>query len=131
MPPAEAGLRHHRARRHMADRDERDRHQQEEEAGIGDDPPLQAEPGDQQLRRGGGGESEDERDLREPVAHPVKKRAVGGRADERRSPSELRLIVDAVARINERSAEHTSELQSLMRTYYAVFCSKKKLTSIT
>src|SRR3546814_3460904 len=78
MPPAEAGLRHHRARRHMADRDERDRHQQEEEAGIGDDPPLQAEPGDQQLRRGGGGESEDERDLREPVAHPVKKRAVGG-----------------------------------------------------
>src|SRR3546814_5879396 len=26
-----------------------------------------------------------------------------------------------------RSVEHTSELQSLMRTSYAVFCSKKKL----
>src|SRR3546814_3360893 len=116
----------------MAERDERDRHQQEEEAGIGDDPPLQAEPGDQQLRRGGGGESEDERDLREPVAHPVKKRAVGGRADERRSPRELRHLVEAVARIKEhhhqekRSEEHTSELQSLMRISYAVFCLKKK-----
>src|SRR3546814_4774823 len=28
----------------------------------------------------------------------------------------------------ERSAEHTSELQSLMRTSYAVFCLKKKKT---
>src|SRR3546814_10590946 len=27
---------------------------------------------------------------------------------------------------NERSEEHTSELQSLMRTSYAVFCLKKK-----
>src|SRR3546814_1982585 len=27
---------------------------------------------------------------------------------------------------DERSAEHTSELQSLMRTSYAVFCLKKK-----
>src|SRR3546814_1838528 len=33
----------------------------------------------------------------------------------------------AVARIlAERSEEHTSELQSLMRTSYAVFCLKKK-----
>src|SRR3546814_4452158 len=29
---------------------------------------------------------------------------------------------------NERSAEHTSELQSLMRLSYAVFCLKKKHT---
>src|SRR3546814_5553961 len=29
----------------------------------------------------------------------------------------------------ERSEEHTSELQSLMRTSYAVFCLKKKKTS--
>src|SRR3546814_10680554 len=29
----------------------------------------------------------------------------------------------------ERSEEHTSELQSLMRTSYAVFCSKKKNTT--
>src|SRR3546814_2747325 len=30
-----------------------------------------------------------------------------------------------------RSEEHTSELQSLMRISYAVFCSKKKQTSHT
>src|SRR3546814_6913350 len=30
-------------------------------------------------------------------------------------------------RTGERSEEHTSELQSLMRTSYAVFCSIKKL----
>src|SRR3546814_4817938 len=30
-----------------------------------------------------------------------------------------------------RSEEHTSELQSLMRTSYAVFCLKKKNTKIT
>src|SRR3546814_4851483 len=31
-------------------------------------------------------------------------------------------------RIGERSEEHTSELQSLMRISYAVFCLKKKTT---
>src|SRR3546814_6579569 len=31
------------------------------------------------------------------------------------------------ARIATRSEEHTSELQSLMRTSYAVFCLKKKI----
>src|SRR3546814_3451550 len=31
----------------------------------------------------------------------------------------------------ERSEEHTSELQSLMRISYAVFCSKKKTETIT
>src|SRR3546814_10231236 len=35
------------------------------------------------------------------------------------------LTADALA-INERSEEHTSELQSLMRISYAVFCLKKK-----
>src|SRR3546814_9964325 len=30
------------------------------------------------------------------------------------------------ARLHERSEEHTSELQSLMRISYAVFCLKKK-----
>src|SRR3546814_4314054 len=33
---------------------------------------------------------------------------------------------DAVAPIATRSEEHTSELQSLMRISYAVFCLKKK-----
>src|SRR3546814_10839912 len=32
---------------------------------------------------------------------------------------------------NQRSEEHTSELQSLMRTSYAVFCLKKKNTKPT
>src|SRR3546814_9280609 len=32
--------------------------------------------------------------------------------------------------IDERSEEHTSELQSLMRISYAVFCLKKKKTDI-
>src|SRR3546814_3058254 len=33
--------------------------------------------------------------------------------------------------INTRSEEHTSELQSLMRISYAVFCLKKKTITIT
>src|SRR3546814_1035656 len=33
---------------------------------------------------------------------------------------------DEVARATHRSEEHTSELQSLMRISYAVFCLKKK-----
>src|SRR3546814_9272994 len=33
--------------------------------------------------------------------------------------------------IKKRSEEHTSELQSLMRISYAVFCLKKKHTAIT
>src|SRR3546814_3624655 len=36
------------------------------------------------------------------------------------------LIVDNESRYPERSEEHTSELQSLMRISYAVFCLKKK-----
>src|SRR3546814_18791533 len=32
--------------------------------------------------------------------------------------------------IRHRSEEHTSELQSLMRISYAVFCLKKKITTI-
>src|SRR3546814_10027662 len=36
------------------------------------------------------------------------------------------IIIKAVAPLRTRSEEHTSELQSLMRTSYAVFCLKKK-----
>src|SRR3546814_9585104 len=46
--------------------------------------------------------------------------ARGGRAD-----LVLRLEIDAL-RVQTRSEEHTSELQSLMRISYAVFCLKKK-----
>src|SRR3546814_3683014 len=35
--------------------------------------------------------------------------------------------VDFATRLGERSEEHTSELQSLMRISYAVFCLKKKI----
>src|SRR3546814_3107376 len=43
------------------------------------------------------------------------------------SPPTLRYISDSVGRAPlGRSEEHTSELQSLMRISYAVFCLKKK-----
>src|SRR3546814_6594563 len=38
------------------------------------------------------------------------------------------IVGDRVGRLAERSEEHTSELQSLMRISYAVFCLKKKNT---
>src|SRR3546814_6893035 len=43
------------------------------------------------------------------------------RRDRRISPALERFTV-----VDARSEEHTSELQSLMRTSYAVFCLKKK-----
>src|SRR3546814_10290281 len=39
-------------------------------------------------------------------------------------------FVEALVGIEQRSEEHTSELQSLMRISYAVFCLKKKNTLI-
>src|SRR3546814_8981973 len=44
-----------------------------------------------------------------------------------------RIIISAVGRVmpSSRSEEHTSELQSLMRISYAVFCLKKKKKNIT
>src|SRR3546814_10315575 len=45
----------------------------------------------------------------------------GDRADSTENPHRGRLELDRV-----RSEEHTSELQSLMRISYAVFCLKKK-----
>src|SRR3546814_4737757 len=44
----------------------------------------------------------------------------------------LNIVSDVVyTLIDPRSEEHTSELQSLMRISYAVFCLKKKNTHIT
>src|SRR3546814_1885454 len=37
-------------------------------------------------------------------------------------------VDEAIAHVRARSEEHTSELQSLMRISYAVFCLKKKIT---
>src|SRR3546814_6654480 len=55
-------------------------------------------------------------------------RAMGaGRAMNRRGPGKLRVIGgEWRSRVIERSEEHTSELQSLMRNSYAVFCLKIK-----
>src|SRR3546814_10445402 len=39
-------------------------------------------------------------------------------------------VVEVVDRLLQRSDEHTSELQSLMRISYAVFCLKKKQITI-
>src|SRR3546814_9739310 len=41
---------------------------------------------------------------------------------------EMQFVIDVAL---ERSEEHTSELQSLMRISYAVFCLKKKKSNIT
>src|SRR3546814_975579 len=43
-----------------------------------------------------------------------------------RVPYDMKLIVKAMEIAQMRSEEHTSELQSLMRISYAVFCLKKK-----
>src|SRR3546814_1410873 len=45
----------------------------------------------------------------------------GGAGEDR-----ARLALPGADRARERSEEHTSELQSLMRISYAVFCLKKK-----
>src|SRR3546814_2864188 len=59
-----------------------------------------------------------------PVAHP--KFARGKEA--LRKPADLKghKLLHSQNRREDRSEEHTSELQSLMRSSYAVFCLKKK-----
>src|SRR3546814_4580352 len=46
-------------------------------------------------------------------------------------PKDGKLVVEGVNVAARRSEEHTSELQSLMRISYAVFCLKKKKKQIT
>src|SRR3546814_10828451 len=46
---------------------------------------------------------------------------------EARIDEAVRAQSDPWAKLNARSEEHTSELQSLMRISYAVFCLKKKI----
>src|SRR3546814_4547494 len=57
-------------------------------------------------------------------------------ARRRRRPAHPRSVValpdvGRLSRHHRRSEEHTSELQSLMRISYAVFCLKKKKTTHT
>src|SRR3546814_11599845 len=46
-------------------------------------------------------------------------------------PGELGFINASIKSVADRSEEHTSELQSLMRISYAVFCLKKKNINTT
>src|SRR3546814_5440561 len=79
-----------------------------------------------------------------PCAHGDAAHAAASGGEQRRVPAEqpfggqgLRIVLrgiehhfdnalDVAIRLNQRSEEHTSELQSLMRISYAVFCLKKK-----
>src|SRR3546814_6626136 len=44
-----------------------------------------------------------------------------------RKPNDRPALADFLSKLSGRSEEHTSELQSLMRTSYAVFCLKHKI----
>src|SRR3546814_2193220 len=62
-------------------------------------------------------------DLRQPVAALRRKLSPGG---ERQAILPVQREIRHCLMKAGRSEEHTSELQSLMRTSYAVFCLKKK-----
>src|SRR3546814_2345277 len=65
------------------------------------------------------------------LEHGAERRGVqGSRGDGVGAYPEWRQLDGEVAdqRLAQRSEEHTSELQSLMRNSYAVFCLKKKKT---
>src|SRR3546814_9705387 len=59
------------------------------------------------------------------LAHPLARADVAGVDAQAGGPRLRRLDAAAVVEV-DRSEEHTSELQSLMRISYAVFCLKKK-----
>src|SRR3546814_6299969 len=59
---------------------------------------------------------------------PDQSPAVSGRAGRARQAEQHG--TEGLRRIAPRSEEHTSELQSLMRNSYAVFCLKKKTTTM-
>src|SRR3546814_3302357 len=66
---------------------------------------------------------------RTPLQRPPGRLAAAARPD----PAGLQQGVEGALRQGDatRSEEHTSELQSLMRTSYAVFCLKKKTNKTT
>src|SRR3546814_4753839 len=75
-------------------------------------------------RTGGGDQPADGERLGTLRAH-LDRNLIGSTADAAAADLDARL--DVVERVVEhRSEEHTSELQSLMRISYAVFCLKKK-----
>src|SRR3546814_2368635 len=65
------------------------------------------------------------------VLTPAVKRASSGRVSERPvADTDSKVSSCSTPRGSGRSEEHTSELQSLMRISYDVFCLKKKKTTI-
>src|SRR3546814_8298936 len=63
----------------------------------------------------------------ERVRNPVLRRLCADHpAAAQRDPCDEQLVRRRPPRACQRSEEHTSELQSLMRISYAVFCLKKK-----
>src|SRR3546814_2953103 len=59
-------------------------------------------------------------------ARPISRAGRRGRASARPGSGRRRRKAGRSCRTDGRSEEHTSELQSLMRISYAVFCLKKK-----
>src|SRR3546814_965630 len=55
---------------------------------------------------------------------------LGGESGKRPSPAAIFDKVFVLNQLLRRSEEHTSELQSLMRNSYAVFCLKKKTKKV-
>src|SRR3546814_8566928 len=62
------------------------------------------------------------------VEDAERRRLVGLAAEGHRPHADVGHMDGALAEAAARSEEHTSELQSLMRSSYAVFCLKKKQT---
>src|SRR3546814_7147184 len=59
----------------------------------------------------------------------LEQRGTGPPAQRHAGDPETDRVIGGIAQEIERSEEHTSELQSLMRISYAVFCLKKKKNS--
>src|SRR3546814_5722892 len=74
-----------------------------------------------------------EADVALPVARDfvdqVTEKAIGHNVLRSVTPGQqvVKIVSDALTEMLGRSEEHTSELQSLMRISYAVFCLKKKI----
>src|SRR3546814_3970961 len=67
-------------------------------------------------------------DREHPQARPAQGQGQDRRHRRAHQKVALGLAGETVAEAVDRSEEHTSELQSLMRNSYAVFCLKKKTT---
>src|SRR3546814_7078515 len=65
-------------------------------------------------------------DRRRPCRLPARRGARAVRDVRQRRQTDARRLFRRAVGARPRSEEHTSELQSLMRTTYAVFCLKKK-----